>query len=374
MFSAFSIKGASAQEAFAAPQGASKSQRGSSSQTAGSGPGAPGREKRALDEAEMEPLPDKQAAWVHRGITNMLQNNFVSFGQAVEAQFNELEKKIDTKLDKVDKKVDGLQSECQLIRTNVANDMNVLDQRAAAAVADAKTEFDSKYDGLKKELDDFKEEQRKSIGDLRVLATAPRATAAGLRPSHPASSNFGNVPPGLEVPVNQRKIACLGNLSWDEAPANLIEKANAILQEVGFSKPADFTDVQCPSRRPTSFVHITCTAHAKIAELSKKVDELRRSSIPSQPTKYVFANVAKTGAERAPTRMLRKAEAMLNQAEARFEQAGQIKHEAIPFERCVKSDNKVFAYIDFDNMLRFTDAARSRYQAEELTIIQVAAR
>jgi hypothetical protein len=65
---------------------------------------------------------------------------------------------------------------------------------------------------------------------------------------------------------------------------------------------------------------------------------------------------------------------MLNQAEGAFDEPNRISYEAIPYQRCVKSGSVVYAVVDFNNMLRFTDAARSRFQAESLTVIQVASR
>ena len=50
---------------------------------------------------------------------------------------------------------------------------------------------------------------------------------------------------------------------------------------------------------------------------------------------------------------------MLNQAGIRFEQNDRVQYEAIPFERCVGGAGKVFAWLDFDNMVCVTEASEA---------------
>ena len=377
MFSSFSIKAAGAKEAFASSAPAAKVQRPS---------GGAAASKRGCEEPEMEALPEKQVAWIHRGMTNMLQQNFATFGEAVEHQFGEIEKRVDAKIEIVEKKADAASSEVAKIQddvgkklsnaeaniTNRQNDFEAkisgeighLTTTSEATFKDQKNAHDEELKSVREELRSFKEEAQKSISDLRVAASSGH-------PSGPAPSSGAY--PGT-LPMHLRTKACLGNLGWDTPQVDLQQRAKAILDEVGFEVPRDYVRIDSPYERPSSFVNVECSAPAKIAELGRKLEELRRTLIPDNPRKFVFANIAKTREERAPTRIVGTAARLLSQFESQRSAPERIEIEGKPLQRCVKGGDQVIGVVDFENKFVFTSFGNQRYSRDDRLIVSCSCR
>ena len=313
---------------------------------------------------------EPQVACLQAGITASLNASISAFSSAVETHVAdvklELETKIDTAENNMNERVERKHRE-QSETIKKTND-TVHANKVASEVKLA--EIDKKY---LQDQDNLRKEMQVENEKLRALITSGLAGHAGANSSGQQAIPANGRPPASDFATRTK--ACMGNLAWDEQPHRLIERAEALLTELQYKKPDDYVDIFCPSRTPTSFVHVNFANRAALDKCNRDIAKLERKAIVDQPDKLIFCVTAKTREERAPTRRLRSAAKFIKELEAGSEKEPKLTEiEAHPQERVVRAKKTggariILVYLNGSDRLVFTAALQEKFSDEELQIV-----
>ena len=213
-----------------------------------------------------------------------------------------------------------------------------------------------------KEIGILKEHTKQLKEELQAVMTVKEAGSAngqGVR-AQPASAgrSFHNNY-GPAVPYDERTIARMGNLGWNDPPEVILQRAREVLGETGFSFE-NYDNLTAVSRKAGSCAELKFPSAAKLKEARLAVQALNKSYVSE---KWVWLDAKKEFHELRPARLVHRIYDVLVELESTRED--KLKVEKVLNGKFVKLGDRRAGYT-LHGQWKWTGVATQRYCQEDL--------